>query len=250
MIRSSLLERVPGLRHGLTTRTDGSLGPAEDQAAREARSAAVRRLGGDPSRLVVPHQVHGRVVAVVDDSFAGRGHGGGAALPATDGAATATGGLPLMAQGADCPLVLLAALDGTAFSVVHSGWRGTVARIASAAVSRLAGLGVPSSELRAAVFPGIGRCCYEVGPEVLGAVADEFGPQSAVWSTPSGRGGHARLDLRAAIAATLEDAGVVAESIEVVAGCTACGGDLWSHRASGGGPERSALVAVLTELNR
>ena len=65
------------------------------------------------------------------------------------------------------------------------------------------GLGAASDGLTAAVFPGIGPCCFEVGPDVVAAFDGEFGAASVRWFT-AGRDDRSMLDVRAAIVATLE----------------------------------------------
>jgi YfiH family protein len=185
----------------------------------------------------VPEQVHGARVAVAAAP--------GARFPTTDGLATSARGVPLIVQGADCPLVALADEDAHAVAVVHSGWRGTVARIAACAVTTLRELGAEPSRLVAAVFPGIGPCCFEVGPEVAASFEDAFGGEAGAWFAPRTGSDRSLLDLRASIVATLAAAGVARDRIDVPAGCTACGGTFWSHRASRGGPERHGLCVVL-----
>ena len=79
----------------------------------------------------------------------------------------------------------------------------------------------------AAVGPGIGRCCFEVGPEVLAELADV--PDAA---DPSARGGGGMLDLRRVVEARLRAGGV--ETVEHADLCTACNPDLFfSYRRDG-----------------
>ncbi len=241
MIRSGRLAALPGIRHGLTTRDDGSVGPHSDPDARARRARSAVLLGCAAARLVAPHQVHGARVAVVD----GR-HAGCAPLPETDGLATTERGLVLLVQGADCPLLLLADADAPALAVVHSGWRGTVAGIAGVAVEALVTLGARRERLVAALFPGIAPCCFEVSDDVRDAFRESHGHAADAWFAAGARPGKWQLDLHAAIAATLAAAGVSAERQDRVPGCTACSGTLWSHRASRGGPERHGLFAALT----
>ena len=101
-----------------------------------------------------------------------------------DGHVTSLPGLGLLVLAADCyPLALS---DGKRVAMVHCGWRGLAAGIVGHAVDRLEG------PVSAAVGPGIGACCYEVGPEVLEAFADLPG-------VARGR----MLDLRAVLALKL-----------------------------------------------
>jgi YfiH family protein len=235
LLRSALLDSVPGLVHGLSTREDGSIGPITDSAARARRAFLVGALTGRPRPPVAPRQVHGDRVAVVRTDADRPGD--------ADGVATARADVPLMVQGADCPLLALVDPGAPALALVHSGWRGTVAHVAARGVKALETIGARAERLHAAVFPGIGPCCFEVGPEVVEAVRFAFGDRADAWHVPSGRPGHALLDLHAAIRASLTDVGVA--RVDAVSGCTACGGTLWSHRASGGAPERHGLFAAL-----
>jgi purine-nucleoside/S-methyl-5'-thioadenosine phosphorylase / adenosine deaminase len=237
VIASPLLARVRGAGHAHSTRADGAVGPLRLPGAAANRAALVRAAGGDPEALCVPEQVHGARVAVVDRA--------GTSWPGTDALVTSVRGAPLLVQGADCPLIALADEDGRAVAVVHSGWRGTVARIAADAVASLAELGSGPSRLAAAVFPGIGPCCFEVGPEVGAAFESAFGGAARAWVAPRAGTDRSMLDLRAAIVETLAASGVARDRIDLPAGCTACGGTLWSHRASRGGPERHGLVVVV-----
>jgi hypothetical protein len=109
---------------------------------------------------------------------------------------------------ADCLPILLVDEGHGAVAAVHAGWRGTVAGIAQRAVEAMrAEFGARPGELHAAIGPGIGKCCYEVGPEV----AAQFGQQ-----------GRAHVDLAAANRRQLMDAGVTPERIYASNLCTMC----------------------------
>ena len=235
MIRSAALASSR-LGHAHSTRDDGPVGPLRLRGAATARATLVRAAGGDPEAVCIPEQVHGARVAVATT--------GGAAFPATDALVTSARGVPLFAQGADCPLVLLFDETARVVGVAHSGWRGTVARIAAATIDAMRGLGASPGRMDVAVFPGIGPCCFEVGLDVVAAFDGAFGATSRAWFAPGVADDKRMLDLAAAITATLEASGVA--RVHVVPGCTACGGEFFSHRASRGGPERHGLAAVLT----
>ena len=128
---------------------------------------------------------------------------------------------------ADCLPVAIA--GGGALAVVHCGWRGLAGGIIAQAVAAL-----PSGGLAAAVGPGIGRCCYEVGAEVLDAFREYDG-------VTDGR----MLDLRAVAEAQLRAAGIA--RIEHVDYCTACHPELFfSHRRDDGVTGRQGALAWLT----
>ena len=109
---------------------------------------------------------------------------------------------------ADCIPILLVDDEKRAVAAVHAGWRGTVGRIAQRAVEKLAErFGTRATSLHAAIGPGIGKCCYEVGPEV----AAEFGEQ-----------GRAHIDLAEANRQQLIESGVTPERIYASNLCTMC----------------------------
>ena len=112
---------------------------------------------------------------------------------------------------ADCIPILLVDERHRAVAAVHAGWRGTAARIAVKAVEAMAGrFGTCAEDLHAAIGPGIGKCCYEVGPEV----AAQFGGQ--------GRG---HIDLPAENRRQLEESGVTPRRIYASNLCTMCRGE-------------------------
>jgi hypothetical protein len=109
---------------------------------------------------------------------------------------------------ADCIPILLVDERHRAVAAVHAGWRGTVARIAPAAVESMGRrFATDPRDLHAAIGPGIGKCCYEVGPEV----AVQFGEQ-----------GRAHISLADANRAQLLEAGVTPERIYASNLCTVC----------------------------
>jgi YfiH family protein len=193
------------LNLGLWTDDDGD-------RVRENR-ARVERLGG--GRLAQVHQVHG--TAVIE---ARPGNGG--PPPDADGQVTAQRGVAPMALAADCLPVALIAPEGVA--MLHAGWRGLAAGILAAGADTLRGLG--ASRIAAAIGPGIGPCCYEVGEEVHAA----FGT--------SGR----TIDLKALARERLEQAG--AAEVHDCGLCTACDAErFFSHRRDRGVTGRQAGVA-------
>lgn len=120
-----------------------------------------------------------------------------------------TPGSVVAVKTADCIPILLVDERRRAVAAVHAGWRGTAARIVGGAIGRMAErFGTVAADLHAAIGPGIGVCCYEVGPEV----AAQFGGQ--------GRG---PLDLPEENRKQLLEAGVTRERIYASNLCTMCG---------------------------
>jgi hypothetical protein len=117
-------------------------------------------------------------------------------------------GAVVAVKTADCIPILLVDERHRAVAAVHAGWRGTAAGIAGRAVEAMRErFGAEAGDLHAAIGPGIGECCYEVGPEV----AAEFG-----------RAGRVHLDLAEENRRQLVEAGVTAERIYASKLCTQC----------------------------
>jgi YfiH family protein len=136
---------------------------------------------------------------------------------------------------ADCIPILLADERRRAVAAVHAGWRGTVARIAIAAVDEMRRkFGTDPKDIHAAIGPGIGQCCYEVGPEV----AAQFGEQ-----------GRAHISLPGANRAQLLAAGVTPEKIYASNLCTMClPEEFHSFRRDGEAAGRLYSFAGIREL--
>jgi polyphenol oxidase len=180
----------------------------DDDPERVAANRERVRGQAGAERLAQGRQVHGTHV-VVD------GHGG----EEGDGQVTTRPGVAAIVLVADCLPVALAA--PRAAGVVHAGWRGLAAGVLEAGVAALG-----DGPVAAAIGPGIGPCCYEVGDDVR-----------AVFGT-TGR----TLDLKAAARARLEAAGVA--EIHDCGLCTACDPErFFSHRRDRGVTGRQAGLA-------
>jgi YfiH family protein len=111
-------------------------------------------------------------------------------------------------------------------AAAHAGWRGTAAGVTRAAVGALRAGGSDPADLLAALGPGIGPCCYEVGDELRALFAPDF--------FRAGSGGRPHLDVRAANRRQLEEAGLAPDHIHGVDDCTRCRADLYhSYRRDG-----------------
>jgi YfiH family protein len=116
--------------------------------------------------------------------------------------------LRLSVRTADCYPILLADTKNRAVAAVHAGWRGAADEIVAKTIAKMRiQFGTLPADIVAAIGPGIGVCCYEVGAEV----AQLFGVEGA-----------GRVDLAAANRCQLIDAGVEDRHIDVLGGCTSC----------------------------
>jgi YfiH family protein len=204
-------------------------GDAPEAVAANRRTVAAQ-VEMAPERFAQGHQVHGRTVARVTtapDAFWGAARLG--AAPA-DGQATPLPDVAVVVLVADClPIALIAP---GAVAMIHAGWRGLAAGVLQEGVAALRELGA-EGQISAAIGPGAGGCCYEVGEEVHTAFA-AFGPD-----VRDGR----RLDLKRIAERSLHAAGV--HDVHDAALCTLCADPalFFSHRRDGGVTGRQAGVA-------
>jgi len=151
----------------------------------ENRRRLAVALGARPADFVFARQVHGAGVRIVGD--ADRGSGAFTlddAIAGTDALVTASPGVILAILTADCvPIVLHDPVVGV-LACVHAGWRGTVARVAAAAVAAMTSLGCRPSDMIAGLGPAAAPARYQVGPDVHHAVTQAFGPAGAAFIRP------------------------------------------------------------------
>jgi hypothetical protein len=288
ILRAEHLSVLPWLVHGFSTRLGGSsraygkgnlnlgLTPDDSRAAVERnRDAFLRAVGAvTPNRrasrnnshagntlwpLITLRQIHSDLIHCVD------------ALPEQpltgDGLITATPGLLLAIQTADCFPVLIVDAKRHAVGVFHAGWRGTVKRIVEKGVGEMQRcFGSRPRDLVAAIGPGIQGCCYEVGEEVRIKFESQFAYGASLFhevkdSDPvrekypllfltARAPGHSDLpkkiflDLVEANRRQLLAAGVLKKNIEASPLCTNCRPDLlFSYRAERGKTGRLMAVA-------
>ncbi len=209
-----------------------SLAVGDDPAnVLENRRRLAVALHACPGDFVFARQVHGAGVRVVGE--ADRGSGAFTqddAIPDTDALVTATPGVMLAILTADCVPIVLHDPGAGVLACVHSGWRGTVARIAAGTVAEMTKLGARPAEIVAGVGPAIDPATYQVGPDVYQAVARAFGSVAGGFLRPHpAADGRWLLDLWTANRRVLSDAGLREQNIHVTDIPT--GGDYFSDRA-------------------
>ena len=221
-----------GVSAGFTTKPNKGC----EAAPRLARGLA-DALGAPSARIALSRQVHGRHILVVDGATLLPGNG---PIGEGDALATQERNVLLGIQSADCVPILLADTEGPWIAAVHAGWRGTAARILDAVLELLEAKGVPASRLVAAIGPCISQGRYEVGPEVVEALAAGHArldvPAGAV---RPGRHDRSHVDVAAFNKALLAGRGLSSGSILDAALCTAERLDLFpSYRRDGKGAGR------------
>ncbi len=222
VLRSPLLDAEAWLEHGFGT-----------------------RLASDwPNAPLLLKQIHSdRVVEA----------GAGAPREEADAVITALPGVWLPVRTADCLPILLADPVHHAVAAIHAGWRGVVGGIAAKTVAGMSRrYGSRPGGLLAAIGPGIGVCCFEVGPEVAEQFriahpealreAQEIAPQ-----TREGLREKAHIDLAAAVVKQLTEAGISPERIAQARRCTRCDAALfesWRRDRESAGRMVSAIRVV------
>jgi polyphenol oxidase len=267
LLKAPAFARLDWLVHGFSTRRGGrselrganvlNLG-FTDWDSRERvianRNKFLQAIGADTMRVVTLKQIHSDRSYWIDPSY----RGANIRLEG-DALFTREPGTLLTVQTADCLPILLADTRRRAVAAIHSGWRGTLRRIVQKTLGRMRmEFGTCPEDVTAALGPGIGRCCYEVGSDVACEFHAQFpeaeewfdGPFQALTSGASDPNwlpwltmrppGHppapprANLDLVAANRAILLEAGVPARQISASGFCTACRNDIFfSYRREG-----------------
>jgi YfiH family protein len=298
ILRAQNLEKISWLVHGFSTRAGGfsraygkaelNLGFTKDDpraAVERNRAAFLRRLAATSARhnennqdgnnkpgrwkLITLRQVHSDIIHHVDSHHVDSHQVGSEPdAPLTgDGLITATPGLLLAIQTADCFPIILVDAKRRAVGVFHAGWRGTVKRIVEKGVGEMhRWFGTRPKDIKAAIGPGIGGCCYEVGEEVRTKFESQFSYAAKLFrevkdSDPvrekypllfltARAPGHGELppkiflDLADANRRQLLSVGVPAKSIDSSPMCTNCRTDLlFSYRAEKGKTGRMMAVA-------
>ena len=193
-------------------------------------------IGAHGAPLIVPEQVHGTTVARIA-AVADIGRVSVEVLDGADAVQSDVPGIAVLLNTADCLPLIVVAPSGR-FVVVHAGWRGALARIASKAADSLAQAGFDEdpSMFNAYIGPHIGVECFEVSEEIANSFADEFGSDVVE--------GSRNVNLSSVIVSDLESAGVLTDRIADCGICTVCQADeYFSYRASGGSCGRQAVVA-------
>jgi YfiH family protein len=193
--------------------------------------AVASSFGLDAARVLLVKQVHGVHVAI-----ARRGRTGGWIRPEADAIVTDDPDVAIGVRVADCAPVLLFDPVTNVAGAAHAGWRGTAAGASAAAVRAMTeAFGSRPADMIAAIGPCLGRCCGEVGPDVLAAFraggADEASMQA--WLTP-GTGDRSFLDLERANRDQLERTGIDPSRVFASGLCTRTHrARLHSYRADG-----------------
>ena len=218
-----------GVHAFTTTRAFGTFGAGGDEPVKDVMgrwdAVVAHATAYGVRRLATARQVHGASVLVHTGAWEGW-----LRSPEADGHASIARGTALAVTIADCVPVFLVHPSG-AVALLHSGWRGTAARIVEQGIGALAHRGCPVSELRLHLGPAICGACYEVSADVYRQLT------GTTVNAPR------TVDLRALIASHARAAGV--EHVTISGQCTRHDNALFfSHRAGDRGRQIAMLFAV------
>lgn len=234
--KSEILSKEKQIAHAFTTKCGGessgkicglNLGfRCGDDPVNVVRNYehCARDMGFPYEKITAARQTHSTNIRVITEDDAGKGVSRESDIVETDGIVTNCTQIPLVIFYADCVPILLFDKECGVVAAVHSGWRGTVGRISENAIGIMRErFGTKPQNIKAAVGPSIGPCCFECGEDVAGMFASEFVSEA--------ENGKFKVDLWKANISILKDCGLKDENIDCFNFCTSCNGDLlYSYR--------------------
>lgn len=237
--------RMGGVSRGRFASMNMSFQNGDDAAAvKQNYDILFDALDLDFNKAVLSHQTHTSNLRIVTEEDAGKGITKNRDYTDIDGLITNCKNIPLVTQFADCVPLLFYDPIKQVIAASHAGWRGTVAEIGKKTVIKMCeAFGCEPKNIKAAIGPSIGKCCYEVDdPVVISFKQLKYINQIDIL-TPK-RNGKYMLDLQTANRLILENAGLPFENICISDLCTCCNSQYFhSHRATGG--SRGNLAAVI-----
>ena len=250
-LQSDLLKSVKSISHCFTTKIGGvSCGKIEGlnlgyRVGDEKISVdtnyrfVAKDIGFSFERITAGHQTHSANIQVITEDDAGKGVSRISDFTNVDGLVTNVRDLPIVVYYADCVPILLADETKGVVAAVHSGWRGTVEKIAAKAVEVMMNqFGSSPLDIKAAIGPSIGPCCFETGDEV----ACNF-DKSLVSDCENGK---FMVNLWQANENILLGCGLKRENIDTFKMCTICNSDtLYSYRTHKESTGRMGAFVVL-----
>lgn len=251
-ITAAVSARKGGVSTGSFASLNMSFASGDDPAnVLENRKKFLTALHIDPTQLICCNQIHGTNVVTVGRELCGRGSDTTKeAIEACDGIMTNEPGVPISMNFGDCTPLLFFDPVHQVIAVSHGGWRGTAQNIVAVTLQKMhSSYGTCISDVHAAVGPAIGKCCFEVGQDVIDAFLSIFSQENIkALSTDDGDGKY-HFDLPAANKKLMLKAGILPENLEVSDLCTCCHEDLfYSYRRSSKAGEKSGRHMAVMQL--
>jgi len=202
-------------------------------------------IGIDAKKMVLSNQVHDDKIRIVGSADCGKGVVLPSDIKGVDALITNEPGVALCTFYADCTPLLLLDTKRKVIASVHSGWRGTLLKIAQKTVRKMMDTyGTDPRDLLCVIGPSIKQCHFEVGKEVYDEFLDIFGQSAADNTICQNEKFYINTD--ALNVETLRVLNIPAENISVCPLCTFCKNDMFfSHRADAGTTGRMCAVIML-----
>lgn len=215
----------------------------ENIAANKASLAET--LGIEPTKILLPHQVHGADFCIIAPDFMALSEEERAkVIEGVDGIFTSMSGVCIGVSTADCIPIIIYDPEHHAACAIHAGWRGTVKRIASKAVAEMQTTYHSNAEkLKAVIGPGILLKSFEVGQEVY----DQFASAGFDMNGIAKQMGKWHIDLPECNRRELVAAGIPAENIKVSGIDTYTSNDFFSARRQGINSGRIYTAIIMEE---
>lgn len=255
--KSEILESTGLVKHAFSTRIGGvsenaysSLNLGVNSADDKSKVLHNFRLfsnaiGIETEKMVLSNQVHDDKIRIVTKADCGKGVVKSSDIKGIDALVTAESGVAIATFYADCTPIFILDTQKKVIASVHSGWRGTLLKIAQKAVLKMAGeFGCNPKNMVCAIGPSIKQCHFEVGKEVYDEFSSVFGKLAA--DNTEQKNNKFYINTDALNVDSLASVGVPRENISVCPLCTFCQNDVFfSHRGDGGITGRMCAVIEL-----
>lgn len=247
-------EKTGLVKHGFSTRLGGvstgdlsslNLGTKKKEKREKTLvnyTRLVNALDINIEDLVLTNQVHKDNVMKLDKKDRGKGLFKESDIVNIDGFITNDKEVALVTFYADCvPLFFLDPVN-KAIGLSHAGWKGTVKKIGEKTLNKMIkNYKTDPEDILVGIGPSIGKCCFEVGKEVIEEVRDNFKEGDYFYKKDNGK---YMLDLWKLNKDQLLDMGVKENNITLSGICTKCNKDVFfSHRGDNG--KTGSLAAIM-----
>ena len=202
-------------------------------------------LGVKKEDCVTLRQVHSTDIIYADDKIKGMGFRDDMDRINADGFVTDKKGIVLVTFHADCVPIYFVDTKRKTIGMAHAGWRGTADGMAKAMVERMKNeFGSEPSDIKAAIGPSIGLCCFQVDKPVVDIFKEKYDFADRFIFVDESEEGKYKIDLWGVNKELLMRCGVKEENIEIGGICTKCRPDtFYSHRVMG--EKRGTMGAFL-----
>ena len=236
-IRHGFFTRRGGVSDGIYASLNTGLGSRDELPhVKVNRARILAHLGG--RALLTVYQHHSATCIRTAVAWATN------AAPRADAIVTATPGLVICAQAADCGPILFADETAGVIGAAHAGWKGAMTGIIEATIDQMEAEGATRANIRAALGPSISARAYEVGAEYRARFLEDDAANQ-VYFAPARREGHFMFDLPRYTLDRLARAGITATGMDR---CTYSEPDFfYSYRRSThlGEPDYGRLISAI-----